>query len=76
VCACVCGAEKTDELDGCSDLYQAISELPQPNRDTLAYIILHLHRLFSVWFLLGENAWFVVQQNRIETLHHNGNLSE
>jgi len=40
---CLC-AEKRDELDSSSDLYQAISELPQPNRDTLAYLILHLQR--------------------------------
>jgi len=39
-------AEGTDELLTSSDLYQAISELPQPNRDTLAYIILHLQRSF------------------------------
>ncbi|XP_017771675.1 PREDICTED: rac GTPase-activating protein 1-like [Nicrophorus vespilloides] len=28
-----------------SSLYQVISELPQPNRDTLAYMILHLKRI-------------------------------
>jgi len=42
-CIRVC-TERPDELDASSDLYQAISELPQPNRDTLAYLILHLQR--------------------------------
>ena len=41
ICVCI---ESTDELESSSELYQAISELPQPNRDTLAYLILHLHR--------------------------------
>ncbi|XP_075216302.1 rac GTPase-activating protein 1-like [Lycorma delicatula] len=29
-------------------LYQAFTELPQPNRDTLAYLILHLQRISEV----------------------------
>ncbi|XP_043227644.1 rac GTPase-activating protein 1-like isoform X1 [Amphibalanus amphitrite] len=34
--------------DNTADLYQAISELPQPNRDTLAFVILHLQRVAEV----------------------------
>lgn len=34
-----------DEQDIAPALYQVISELPQPNRDTLAYMILHLKRV-------------------------------
>ena len=47
LCLCVCGLctlERTNELECSSDLYQAVSELPPPNRDTLAYLITHLHR--------------------------------
>lgn len=37
----------SDKLDSEAALYQAISELPQPNRDTLAFLILHLQRVSS-----------------------------
>lgn len=38
-------AEKSESQDFLAALYQAISELPQPNRDTLAWIITHLQRV-------------------------------
>ncbi|XP_018567297.1 rac GTPase-activating protein 1-like [Anoplophora glabripennis] len=37
--------EAKDERDIVPTLYQVISELPQPNRDTLAYMILHLQKI-------------------------------
>jgi len=37
-----------DETDGESGLFQAISKLPQPNRDTLAFLILHFKRVGEV----------------------------
>ncbi|XP_018010319.1 rac GTPase-activating protein 1 [Hyalella azteca] len=41
----VAGANKREEADCEAALYQCISELPQPNRDTLAWMILHLQRV-------------------------------
>ncbi|XP_042207186.1 rac GTPase-activating protein 1-like isoform X2 [Homarus americanus] len=38
-------AEKSESQDSAAALYQAISELPQPNRDTMAWIITHLQRV-------------------------------
>ena len=35
-------ATNPDVTDAMSELFQAISELPQPNRDTLAFIMIHL----------------------------------
>jgi len=38
-------ASNPDMTNGESDLYQAISELPKPNRDTMAYMMLHLQKI-------------------------------
>ena len=38
-------ATNPDVTDGVSQLFQAISEMPQPNRDTLAFLILHLQKV-------------------------------
>ncbi|KAI0235450.1 Rac GTPase-activating protein 1 [Lamellibrachia satsuma] len=37
--------ETRDEEEGLSMLYHAVSQLPQPNRDTLAFVMLHLQRV-------------------------------
>lgn len=37
-------AELTDEHNRTSILYQLIFELPEVNRDTLSFLILHLHK--------------------------------
>ncbi|KAF2896541.1 hypothetical protein ILUMI_09632 [Ignelater luminosus] len=39
--------ESKDKMDVGPILYQIISELPQPNQDTLAYMIMHLKRVAS-----------------------------
>ena len=37
-------AELNDEMDVQNTVYSLVPELPQPNRDTLAYFLLHLQR--------------------------------
>jgi hypothetical protein len=36
--------EITDEDNSIAAMYQAVSELPQANRDTLAFLMIHLQR--------------------------------
>ncbi|XP_072927125.1 rac GTPase-activating protein 1 [Hemitrygon akajei] len=43
--AFVKAAEIPDEDNSIAAMYQTISELPQPNRDTLAFLIIHLQRV-------------------------------
>ncbi|XP_043939763.1 rac GTPase-activating protein 1 isoform X2 [Protopterus annectens] len=38
-------AEIPDEGNSVAAIYQAVSELPQPNRDTLAFLMIHLQRV-------------------------------
>jgi len=60
VCLWTCTG-RSDELAASSELYQAISELPQPNRDTLAYLITHLHRYST--FHLAITLHMAVQKH-------------
>ncbi|KAK2177273.1 hypothetical protein NP493_609g01017 [Ridgeia piscesae] len=41
----VSATEVRDEDEGLSMVYHAISQLPRPNRDTLAFVMLHLQRV-------------------------------
>ncbi|XP_048474819.1 rac GTPase-activating protein 1-like [Rhincodon typus] len=43
--AFVSAADITDDDNSVAAMYQAISELPQPNRDTLAFLMNHLQRV-------------------------------
>lgn len=38
-------SEVSDDDNSIALMYQTISDLPQPNRDTLAFLVLHLKRL-------------------------------
>uniref|UniRef100_A0A7N8YA57 Uncharacterized protein n=1 Tax=Mastacembelus armatus TaxID=205130 RepID=A0A7N8YA57_9TELE len=40
-------SELTDEDDCSAVLWQAVAELPKANRDTLAFLILHLHKVMK-----------------------------
>ena len=41
-------ATNPDVTDGMSEMFQAISEMPQPNRDTLAFMMLHLQKVKGI----------------------------
>ncbi|XP_050316357.1 rac GTPase-activating protein 1-like isoform X2 [Anthonomus grandis grandis] len=41
----VAAVEAKDPIDVLPSIYQCISALPQPNRDTLAYLVLHLQKV-------------------------------
>ena len=43
--------EMADEANGVAIMYQAIGELPRANRDTLAFLMLHLQRLDLIYGL-------------------------
>ena len=47
-------SELADEDNSIALMYQTISDLPQANRDTLAFLIIHLQRLAAFVLLVLE----------------------
>lgn len=45
--------EITDEDNSIAAMYQAVGELPQANRDTLAFLMIHLQRFVQQKLVLG-----------------------
>ncbi|MBZ3879020.1 Rac GTPase-activating protein 1 [Sciurus carolinensis] len=66
-------AEITDEDNSIAAMYQAVGELPQANRDTLAFLMIHLQRLVVERLLsLPLEYWsqfMMVEQENIDPLH-------
>lgn len=44
----LCVLELINEDDNAT-LFQTIAQLPKPNRDTLAFLLLHLHKYVFCW---------------------------
>ena len=53
--------ETSDPIDVRPALYQVISELPQPNRDTLAYMMLHLQRYIGIYLFGKCVQWYLFE---------------
>jgi hypothetical protein len=54
-----------DETDGESALLQAVADLPQPNRDTLAFLILHLRPGHPQYFPLFYYCWAAAKRSTV-----------
>lgn len=53
-------ADMSDEMDVQTTIYSLIPDLPQPNRDTLAYLILHIQRFVEPrWLLIVITSYTV-----------------
>ena len=50
---CCSAAEMSDGDEVHSQAYQAISEMPRPNRDTIAFVVLHLQRWAQFFLALA-----------------------
>lgn len=53
----ITAADKSESQDSTAAMYQAISELPRPNKDTLAFLIMHLQRYWRFHLLFN---WAVI----------------
>ena len=61
---------KSDEDDSLSAMYQAVSELPTANRDTLAFLVVHLQRFVTTRYMTRQTTTHSIHFDLLILLLH------